>query len=234
MKARSNYVKYMQACLPAGRDNLMRPNVLLYFVKYPTPGKVKTRLAKTVGDQEAARLYSELAEKNFEVIASLYQRNICDLVIVFDPPEKREDFKRWLSLSCEYLPQCGGGLSEKLKHAFGEAFSAKGGSASGGQKGGKRVMALGSDTLGLTADIIQQGFEALQSNDVVVGPAEDGGYYLIGLSHFQSELFEGIAWSTSDVLPQTYKIINNLRLSYQTLSQLQDLDEIKIVPTLSK
>src|SRR3989338_9489421 len=131
MKARSNYVKYI-------RDNLMRPNVLLYFVKYPTPGKVKTRLAKTVGDQEAARLYSELAEKNFEVIASLYQRNICDLVIVFDPPEKREDFKRWLSLSCEYLPQCGGGLSEKLKHAFGEAFSAKGGSASGGQKGGKR------------------------------------------------------------------------------------------------
>jgi len=196
----------------------MRPNVLLYFVKYPTPGKVKTRLAKTVGELEAARLYRELAERNFEVAMSLHQRNVCDLVIAFDPPEKREDIKRWLSLSCEYLPQCGGGLSERLKHAFGEAF----------QKGAKRVMALGSDTLGLTADIIQQGFEALQSNDVVVGPAEDGGYYLIGSASFQPKLFEGIAWSTSDVLPQTYKTINNLRLSYQTLSQLQDLDEIKI------
>ncbi len=196
----------------------MRPNVLLYFVKYPTLGKVKTRLAKTVGEQEAARLYSELAGKNLEVIASLYQRNIFDLVIVYDPPEKRDDIKRWLSLSCEYLPQCGGGLSERLKHAFGEAF----------QKGGKRVMALGSDTLGLTTDIIQQGFEDLHSNDVVVGPAEDGGYYLIGLSCFQPKLFEGIAWSTSDVLPQTYKIINNLRLSYKILSQLEDLDEIKI------
>jgi len=196
----------------------MRPNVLLYFVKYPTPGKVKTRLAKTVGEQEAARLYGELAGKTLEVIASLYQRNIFDLVIVYDPSEKSEDIKRWLSLSCEYLPQCGGGLSERLKHAFGEAF----------QKGAKRVMALGSDTLGLRTDIIQQGFEALHSIDVVVGPAEDGGYYLIGLSDFQPKLFEGIAWSTSGVLSQTYKTINDLRLSYQTLSQLQDLDEIKI------
>ncbi|MGE0267909.1 MAG: TIGR04282 family arsenosugar biosynthesis glycosyltransferase [Candidatus Omnitrophota bacterium] len=196
----------------------MKSNVLLYFVKYPTPGKVKTRLAKTVGEQEAARLYSELAERNFGVIASLYQKNIFDLVIVYDPPEKSKDIKRWLSLSCEYLPQCSGGLSERLKHAFGEVF----------QRGAKRVMALGSDTLGLTTDIIQQGFEALQSSDVVVGPAEDGGYYLIGSASFQPKLFEGIAWSTSSVLPQTYKIINNLRLSYQTLSQLQDLDEIKI------
>ena len=152
----------------------MNLNILLYFVKYPTPGKVKTRLAKTVGEQEAAKLYSELAENNLKVIESLHQRNICDFVIVFDPPEKSKDIKRWLSLSCEYLPQCGGGLSERLKHAFGEAFSARGGSASGGQKGAKRVMALGSDTVGLTTDIIQQGFEALRSNDVVIGPAEDG------------------------------------------------------------
>lgn len=195
----------------------MGPNVLLYFVKYPAPGKVKTRLAKTVGDQEAAKLYSELAEKNLKAIAPVYQRNICDLVIAFDPPERREDFKKWFSASCEYLPQCGEGLSERLTHAFREAF----------QKGGKRVMALGSDTLGLTAGIIQQGFEALQSNDVVVGPAEDGGYYLIGSASFQPKLFEGIAWSTSDVLPQTYKAISNLRLSYQTLCQLEDLDEMK-------
>lgn len=207
----------------------MNSNILLYFVKYPTPGKVKTRLAKTVGEQEAAKLYSELAEKNLRVIAPLHQSNICDLVVVYDPPEKSEDIKRWLILSCEYLPQCGGGLSERLTHAFQEAFSAKGeiSPRSGGQMGGKRVIALGSDTLGLTIAIIQQGFEVLKSNDVVIGPAEDGGYYLIGLNHFQPKLFEGIAWSTSEVLPQTYKIINNLRLSYQTLNQLEDLDEIK-------
>lgn len=197
---------------------MMRPNVLLYFVKYPTPGKVKTRLAKTVGEQEAARLYSDLAEKNLKVIESLHQSDICNLVIVFDPPEKREDIKRWLSLSCEYLPQCGENLSQRLKHAFGEVF----------RNGGKRVMALGSDTLGLTAGIIQQGFEALQSNDVVIGPAEDGGYYLIGSSSFQLGLFEEISWSTDAVLQQTYRRISKLGLSHQTLVQLEDLDEMKI------
>lgn len=205
----------------------MGPNVLLYFVKYPTPGKVKTRLAKTVGDQEAARLYSELTGRNLDVIASLYQRSVFDLVIVYDPPEKSEDIKRWLSLSCEYLPQRGGGLSERLTHAFHEAFSAKGGSALGGQRGCKRVMALGSDTLGLTTDIIQQGFEALESNDVVVGPAEDGGYYLIGLNSFQPELFKEISWSTDVVLQQTYSRIRKLGLSHQTLILLEDLDEMK-------
>src|SRR3989338_1209118 len=190
----------------------MNPNIILYFVKYPTPGKVKTRLAKTVGEQESARLYGELAGKNLEVIASLYQSNIFDLVIVYDPPEKSEDIKRWLSLSCEYLPQCRGGLSERLKHAFGEAF----------QKGAKRVMALGSDTLGLTTGIIQQGFEALRSNDVVIGPAEDGGYYLIGLNSFQPELFQGITWSTDAVLRQTYSRIRKLGLSHHRLIQLED------------
>ncbi len=198
----------------------MNLNILLYFVKYPTPGKVKTRLAKTVGVQEAARLYRELAEKNLRVIASLHQRNICDLVIAFDPLEKKEDFKRWLSVSCEYLPQCGEGLSERLTNTFREAF----------QKGGKRVMALGSDTLNLTPDIIEDGFEALKSKDVVVGPAEDGGYYLIGLSCFRPELFEGITWSTSEVLDQTYKLIRQLNLSYQSLCLLEDLDEIENSP----
>ena len=196
----------------------MGPNVLLYFVKYPTPGKVKTRLAKTIGDEEAAKLYRDLAEKNLSVIAPLYQKEIFDLAVVFDPPEKGNDFKRWLSLSCGYLPQCGEGLSERLTYAFREAF----------QRGGKRIMALGSDTLNLTPDIIEDGFESLNYKDVVIGPAKDGGYYLIGLSSFQPKLFEGIAWSTSEVSSQTYKLIRQLNLSYQTLKQLDDLDEIKI------
>lgn len=196
----------------------MNPNILFYFVKYPTPGKVKTRLAKTIGDREAARLYKELAERNFREVALLHQRKVCDLVIVFDPPEQIEDVRNWLAAPCEYWPQSEGGLSERLIIAFRDAFS----------KGDKRVIALGSDTLGLTSQIIEEAFECLQSEDVVVGPAEDGGYYLIGLSSFEPELFQGIPWSTSGVLAQTYKTINSLRLSYRTLSQLQDLDEIKI------
>ena len=213
----------------------MHSNTILYFVKYPAPGKVKTRLAKSIGDKAAVKMYRHLAENNFNVIKRLYERKVCDLVVVFEPREKMEDFRKWLAVPCEYWPQSAGGLSERLTSAFREAFSAKGGSlpdrqagASGGQKGGNRVMALGSDTLGLTADVIQQGFEALRSSDVVVGPAEDGGYYLVGSASFQPKLFEGISWSTSEVLAQTYKAISDLRLSCQTLPQLEDLDEIKI------
>ena len=196
----------------------MESNILLYFVKYPTPGKVKTRLAKTVGDHEAARLYQELAEKNLRVIESLQQRNVCDPVIVFAPPEKSDEFKNWLSESYEYVPQCAGGLTERLTCAFHGQF----------QRGAKRVMALGSDTIGLTSEIIEEAFEHLKSKDVIIGPAEDGGYYLIGLSSFQPKLFEGIAWSTNEVLAQTYQLIRKLRLSHQTLCALKDLDEIKI------
>lgn len=202
----------------------MRPNVVLYFVKYPAPGKVKTRLAQTIGSQKAVRLYSELAERNCQVIEVLDQRRICDVVVVYDPPEKRDDIRRWLALPCYYLPQCEGGLSERLIHAFREVF----------QRGARRVVAVGSDTLGLTTHIVQQGFEALQSNDVAVGPAEDGGYYLIGLSSFQPGVFEGIHWSTDAVLPQTYHRIQQLGLSYQSLPPLEDLDEINRTNTVGE
>lgn len=204
-------------CGKSIKGNFMKESILLYFVKYPTPGKVKTRLAATVGDREAARLYQELAEKNFREIVLLHQRKVCDLAVVFDPPGKIQDIKNWLSASCGYWPQSEGDLSERLICAFREAF----------QRGGKRIIALGSDTLGLTFKIIEESFEALKSNDVVIGPAKDGGYYLIGTNSFQPELFQEIPWSTSDVLAQTYKTINNLHLSYQTLSQLADLDEEK-------
>ncbi len=195
----------------------MRSNILLYFVKYPTPGKVKTRLARTVGDGEAAKLYTELVEKNLKVIAPFSQQKRYNLMIVFDPPEREKDFRKWFSLPCEYLPQRGRGLSERLTYAFREAFSSK---------GSQRVMALGSDTLGLTSDLIEEGFEVLVSKDVVIGPAQDGGYYLIGLSREQPALFRNIPWSTSRVLESTLKIIQRGKLKYHLLKELEDLDEI--------
>ncbi|MCA9398452.1 MAG: TIGR04282 family arsenosugar biosynthesis glycosyltransferase, partial [Candidatus Omnitrophica bacterium] len=211
---------FMKAPLNCGKytkGDFMRENILLYFVKYPTPGKVKTRLAKTVGVDEAARLYRKLAEKNFREGTLLHQRKVCDLIVVFDPPKQKVDVQDWLSAPCEYWPQSEGGLSERFISVFHDAF----------ENGGQRVIALGSDTLGLTFQIIEEAFENLNTNDVVIGPAEDGGYYLVGSSSFQPKLFEGIPWSTSNVLAQTYKTINKLHLSYQTLRQLEDLDEIK-------
>lgn len=190
-------------------------HAILYFVKYPQAGKVKTRLAKTIGDQEAAHLYMQLAEQNFLVTRACKE---ADLIVVFDPPQDHVKVHQWLSGADSYIPQEGLGLGERLINSFKWAFDF----------GYQKVTVFGSDTLALTTTIVEQSFVALTKADVVIGPAKDGGYYLIGLSSKQPKLFEGINWSTSEVLSQTYQAIDVLKLKYHTLCPLEDLDEIEI------
>ncbi len=196
----------------------MNQNCLLYFVKYPEPGKVKTRLAKTLGDREAARIYRELAEENFHILHSLCSQNI-EIAIVFDPSEKEQEIKQWFPDADHYLAQQGRALGERLIHAFAFVF----------QKEYERVITIGSDILGLTAEIILQGFSALENHEVVLGPALDGGYYLIGLNHDHPELFEDIPWSTDAVLDTTIAAVKKTGLAHYLLCALGDLDEIKEV-----
>lgn len=193
---------------------MFKENAIIYFVKYPTPGKVKTRLAKTIGDQEAVYLYKQLAENNFFI---LRQCKEADLIVVFDPPEDHLKIHQWLSGADHYVTQEGLDLGNRLINVFKWAFN----------QGYQKAAAYGSDTLQLTTTIAEQSFVALESADVVIGPAKDGGYYLIGLSSNQPMLFEEINWSTSEVLSQTYQVINKLRLKFCTLCPLEDLDEIK-------
>lgn len=192
----------------------MNANAILYFVKYPTPGKVKTRLAKSIGEAQAAELYRQLAEENFTVVRACRNSN---LIVFLDPPEDQARVHQWLWGADSYIPQEGMGLGDRLEHAFQWAFD----------QGYKRVAAYGSDTLHLTTTIVEQGFVALKDVDVVIGPAKDGGYYLIGTTSNQAKLFEEIPWSTSEVLLETYKRINVLKLRYHTLCLLEDMDEVK-------
>ncbi|MDE2026971.1 MAG: TIGR04282 family arsenosugar biosynthesis glycosyltransferase [Candidatus Omnitrophica bacterium] len=192
----------------------MNVNAILYFVKYPRAGMVKTRLAKTIGDAQAAYVYQQLAEANFLILRRCKE---ADLIIVFDPPAEHTKIHGWLPGADHYIPQEGLVLGERLINAFQWAFD----------HGYQRVAAYGSDTLKLTTTIAEQGFVALSRINVVIGPAKDGGYYLIGLSSKQPSLFEGIDWSTSKVLSQTYQVINKLALKYHTLCPLEDLDELK-------
>ncbi|MCB9772196.1 MAG: TIGR04282 family arsenosugar biosynthesis glycosyltransferase [Candidatus Omnitrophica bacterium] len=195
------------------KDNMRQ--AMLLFVKYPVPGKVKTRLAKTIGDQKAARLYQQLAEQNYSVLRECREAN---LIVVFDPPEVHDKVRQWFPDADQYIPQSGLGLGDRLINAFDWAF----------ERDYKRVVVCGSDTLNLTTAIVKQSLIVLKDADVVVGPAKDGGYYLIGLTSKQSQLFVGINWSTSEVLSQTYQAIKNLRLKCKALSILEDLDEIKL------
>ena len=254
----------------------MRNRILLYFVKYPEPGKVKTRLARSVGDRKAAELYRTLAEENLRIAASAsFVRHserrrrrgeesqhlrsfgprhwLCQcrgpqddegevpgtvadfsIILVCEPVDKMEQFRDWLGKDFEYWPQRGEGLGERLRAAFQQAFD----------EGASQVLALGSDTLNFRAEILSQAFEALKSCDVVLGPARDGGYYLIGMhsrgqakgsAHLSVryegggktivELFQNIPWSTEQVLSMTLERATKLELSYHLLEALEDLDD---------
>jgi uncharacterized protein len=193
---------------------------LLFFTKYPEPGKVKTRLAHTVGAALAAHMYRDLVEKNVLVLKSLVPDGI-STTIAYDPPEKREEMRTWLSPSSfSYLCQKGEGLTERLEHAFEYVF----------KQGAEHVLAIGSDTLDLTQEIILEAFSKLESHDVVIGPAKDGGYYLIGLNEARPELFQGISWSTPTVLASTLRIVDAKKLRYCQLGELEDLDDARQVP----
>ncbi len=199
----------------------MGSKVILYFVRYPQPGKVKTRLAKTVGHDEAARMYRDLALKNFNTIKDLREEGI-ECIVVFDPYDKQDLIERWLDKANGYWAQQGGDVGQRLDRAFESAFAKK----------YYQVIALGSDTLGLQAGILRKGFGVLETHDTVLGPAQDGGYYLIGLSSLQSTLFTDIPWSTPEVLKTTLQRIQEQRLSFGLLEALEDLDEV--VPNIFK
>ena len=143
--------------------------VLLFFVKYPEPGKVKTRLGKTIGFSEAAEIYKNLVEKTLSVIApepgDSYQ-----IFLYFDPPEKESLIQEWLGSCSQTLAQVSGDLTDRLKFGFQKVFD----------QGASEVLAIGSDTVGLSREGIRTAFETLKKTDVVLGPSEDGGYYLIG------------------------------------------------------
>ncbi|HHT9135544.1 MAG TPA: TIGR04282 family arsenosugar biosynthesis glycosyltransferase [Candidatus Avalokitesvara rifleensis] len=189
-------------------------DVLMIFVKYPEPGKVKTRLAKTLGAKEAARLYRIMAEDVIRRLGTNVHGKY-DTIIFFDPPDRASDIKDWLGNGRSYTPQSGRDLGEKLANAFHTVFNS----------GARRAVVIGTDCLSITGEIITEALQHLEKKDVVIGPAEDGGYYLLGLSRNIPELFDSVDWSTDKVFRQTVEKAQRLGLSHTTLEPLKDLDE---------
>ena len=182
--------------------------VLLIFVKNPEAGKVKTRLAKTVGPENALTIYKHLLQHTHDVTEPLaaekivyYSRNV-------------EEFDLFESHHFEKARQSGGDLGERMLNAFTNAFRA----------GYHRAVIIGSDCYELTTEILEQAYQALDESNVVVGPAKDGGYYLLGMQNLYPELFQNKKWSTEDVILDTLLDLKNLDLTYTMLPPLSDVD----------
>jgi len=188
-------------------------NHLLIFARVPKPGTNKTRLIPALGDENATLVYRNLAERTLNRARQLGREKACLATVCFTGgtvDEAQAEFGDDLA----YLEQVGSSLGDRMQHATLSAFDG----------GAKKAIVIGTDCPSLTADDLKVAFEQLDNNDVVVGPALDGGYYLIGLNANQSTLFEGIDWSTSLVFEQTMHKAHSLKLSVHTLGKYPDVD----------
>lgn len=192
----------------------------ILFLKYPEPGKVKTRLAATIGNELAADVYRRLAEKNITVLKSFATKTQTRLVAAYTPTDRKSDFIQWLGLDWDFRLQAGSDLGERMATAFQMGFARK----------ANFILALGSDTLELDKEILLQALKLLQEKDMVIGPAQDGGYYLIGMSRDCTEVFQNIEWSTDRVLMQTEDVAKQRGYKIGYLKTLNDLDEIDQMP----
>ncbi|MBI1992345.1 MAG: TIGR04282 family arsenosugar biosynthesis glycosyltransferase [Candidatus Omnitrophica bacterium] len=186
---------------------------LLVFLKYPTPGRVKTRLAASVGEEAASRLYRACVQLALTRLHALRR----DAVICVDPPDALERTRAWVGSGWALRPQRGGTLGERLAHATSAAF----------MDGATRVVVIGTDSPWLTAEAVDDAFAALGQADLVLGPTEDGGYYLIGLARPAPAVFADIPWSTSTVYQETLAKARALGLPVQTLPLGYDVDRLE-------
>lgn len=184
---------------------------LIIFVRNPEPGKVKTRLAAQIGNEKALAVYIKLLQHTKQVASGAD----CDKYIFATAPLKDDTWKDFHVES-----QIEAGLGERMLHAFNLLF----------KKDYKKVVIIGSDCPELTTTHIEEAFANLEQYDVVIGPAKDGGYYLLGMKTLHTKLFEDKPWSTASVLKDTLHTIDGLNLSCHLLETLTDVDEEKDLP----
>jgi uncharacterized protein len=193
-------------------------DALVVFVKAPRPGAVKTRLIPSLGGETAASLYRVLAEESVRRTAPLAGEY--DRLFFFAPEDARGELEAWLGARA-WFPQEGRDLGARMAAAFETAF----------REGAGRVAIIGTDTPGISRDRVLEALSALEGDAVVLGPARDGGYYLIALSRPRAELLDGIAWGSGEVLERTMAKARALGLSVCLLEPLTDIDTLDDVRT---
>ncbi|WP_109355637.1 TIGR04282 family arsenosugar biosynthesis glycosyltransferase [Sphingorhabdus sp. EL138] len=176
---------------------------LVLFTRYPVPGSAKTRLIPALGADGAAAVHMQLTERTVEILKQISQ----PIEIQYSGGDANT-IARWLGSDLSYVPQVEGDLTSRLLAAMDPA----------------PVIFLGSDTPDLSAHHVNAAINALQKSDVVIGPADDGGYYLIGLAKPYPFLFQNMRWSTEHVMPDTLDRLRQHDIGFELLETLHDCD----------
>ena len=183
-------------------------NLIILFSRRPTLGQVKRRLARDIGDKAALEVHQWLFRRTLEVIA---QSGIKSTLYLSAQPNEEYDY--------DFKLQEGKDLGERMAKAFQHEID-----------GDNRVCLIGSDCLDLSPEDLLLACEKLKKADLVLGPANDGGYYLIGLKQFYPELFKGIKWSSPEVFAETLVVASKLSLKTVLLEKRTDVDKISDLP----
>ncbi|WP_291323221.1 TIGR04282 family arsenosugar biosynthesis glycosyltransferase [Desulfonatronospira sp.] len=188
---------------------------LALMLKYPCPGRVKTRLGKDIGQANAALLYRCFVQTTLATCRTLSW----PILLFCHQDRKLEHYRAWLGEGHDYFTQGPGNIGDKMRSAFEQAFAL----------GFDRVILAGTDMPQMPRETLQQAVQGIEKSKAVLGPALDGGYYLLGLSreNFDPGLFSAVPWSTSRVLEITMNRLKDLGLNPHILPELRDVDTLE-------
>jgi rSAM/selenodomain-associated transferase 1 len=192
--------------------NKSRGSVVALFIRHPIPGRVKTRLAHDMGDENACGLYQAMVND----ILSNIKASKLPVLLFHDGLDAIGLPQNWIDASCEVIPQQGGTIGEKMSAAFVQLFAAN----------IRQVIMIGSDIPGLDSKLLRAASKALGKFDAAIAPAVDGGYCLIALDEnsYRSRIFQDIEWSTGRVLHSTLERFEECGLPVKLLESRQDID----------
>ena len=198
-------------------------NQLGLFAKFWQPGAVKTRLAASVGTEAACKLYRAFV---FHLLSR--HRDCGDTrTVVFSPCEKESEFRKAIPDSWNLTPQSSGDLGERMKAFFESQFELKQNIPGRDDQEPDKILIIGADCPRLENSRIEESFALLDRVSVVLGPCNDGGYYLLAVRDKCPNIFSGIPWSTSSVFERTIQQLEQQGINYHTLDPLTDVDELE-------
>jgi rSAM/selenodomain-associated transferase 1 len=192
-------------------------NAIILFFRYPRLGKVKTRLAKMIGAEKALDLYRRSLQKTILLFRAMPN---CKVVFCVEPAPAVSLLRKAYGKGVDIFAQKGTDLGERMRLALEAVLKA----------GAEKAVLIGADIPGLSEKILAAAFQELDQHQVVLGPAADGGYYLIGMKQMLPELFFGMAWSTETVFSKTLAVLQRAGISYSLLPELCDLDSAEDLP----
>jgi rSAM/selenodomain-associated transferase 1 len=192
---------------------------VILFVKLPEKGKVKSRLAQHMHEDLVLRLYENMVMDTIDML----KKGRFPFRICFTPADASDKIAKWLGHEHPSFPQTGDDLGDRMEGAFVRVFAGV----------VHEALLIGSDIPGLTTEVIEEAFDALLRNDAVIGPADDGGYYLIGFRKrsFEPGIFHDMVWSTGTVFRETMDKLHDASLKVHVLPELTDVDTVEDLKT---